>query len=103
MSVTVNLDNKNSIQGVWLDVEKGEVCVYHDASNYGIVVGHYENKNSEPIKTALSFTKNKECILQTHDGTKYHWTKLDPEKVSVKIVEFLNSLEDCDYDRPEKS
>lgn len=86
---------KNSgVVGIWTDIHGGETTIYHD-DRQGFVVGYYDVKNQEPIKFALALNKDGSAVLQTHDGGQYEFTKLNPEKVAEKLIDFLSCLESC--------
>lgn len=95
-----NVVFSESVDGVWVDGPEGsELCVYteqnKDGSPRGVVVGLYAQKNKSPIKLAVIFNPNGEVILQEVDNGQYVFTKLDPDLVSCKLVEFLYSLSGC--------
>lgn len=88
------------VDGVWVDGPEGsELCVYteltHEGNPRGVVVGLYEQKNKAPIKLAVMFNTNGEVVLQEIENGQYVFTKLNPDLVSCKLIEFLYSLSGC--------
>ncbi len=96
MASTVVLnDDANKTSGVWVDVNGGEVCIYKDEDGRGIVVGHYKEKNKTPIDRAVMFNTDGSVVLQESSGGTYEFSKLNPDKVAARLVDFLRSLEYC--------